>query len=61
MILRLWVRILSNILDGNGVKAMPESKPIPNSGSKMTIKRKIKVAKWGTPTKKCKRVYKIAS
>jgi hypothetical protein len=42
----------SNILDGgNGVKTMPESISVPSSGS-FENKKKIKVAKWGTPTKK---------
>ena len=34
------------MLDGNGVKAMSGSIPIPNPGS--FTKRKKKVAKWGT-------------
>jgi len=37
------------MLDGSGVKAMPETIPEPNSGS---LWKKIQVAKWGTHTHK---------
>ncbi len=50
MILRLWVQISSNILDGNGVKAIPEFISAPNSGSKNDNKNKnkgyLKNLKW---------------
>jgi len=40
------------MLDGSGVKAMPGSIPAPNPGSLNKLKRKkIQVAKWGTPKK----------
>jgi hypothetical protein len=55
MILRLWVRISSNILDGNGVKAMPELISAPNSGSKIDNKKKNKGSQMGhTDKKKCR-------
>jgi hypothetical protein len=41
MILRLWVQISSNILDGNGVKAIPESIFGTQFWFKMIIKRKM--------------------
>jgi len=37
------------MLDGSGVKAMPGSIPTPSSGSLKENKKKIQVAKWGTP------------
>jgi hypothetical protein len=43
MILRLWVQFSSIILDGNGVKAIPESILGTQFWFKMIIKRKIKV------------------
>jgi len=39
--------VSSEILDGNGVKAMPGPIPAPDSGS--CESKKIQVAKWGTP------------
>ncbi len=44
------------MLDGSGVKAMPELIPAPNSGSLKKI-RKIQVAKWGTPKKIIKKFF----
>jgi hypothetical protein len=52
MILRLWIRISSNILDGNGAKAMPESISAPNSGSKNDNKNKNKGSQMGHTDKK---------
>jgi len=43
--------VSSNILDGNGVKAMPGLISAPNSGRYRKIRRKVQVAKWGTPKK----------
>ena len=37
------------ILHGNGVKVMPGSIPVTRNPGSETEKRKIKVAKWGTP------------
>jgi len=42
------------MLDGSGVKAMPEWISTPNSGS-LLKNRKIQVAKWGTPKKTLKK------
>ena len=42
---------LIQILNGNSVKAMPGLVPVPNSGSFIEKKKKIKVAKLGTPKK----------
>ncbi len=44
------------MLDGSGVKAMPESIPTPNSGS-LQKNKKIQVAKWGTPKKYLKKYF----
>jgi len=38
------------MLDGSGVKAMPDSILTPNSGS-LYKNKKIQVAKWGKPKK----------
>jgi hypothetical protein len=38
------------MLDGSGVKAMPGSKPTPNSGS-LWKNKKIQVSKWDKPKK----------
>ncbi len=40
-----------SILDGDGVKVMPESIPVPNLVLAYETKKKNKVAKWGTPKK----------
>jgi hypothetical protein len=50
----LWVRISFNILDGNGVKAMPESIFSTQFWFKMIIKRKKYIgSQMGHTDKKC--------
>ncbi len=47
---RGWKVVGSNLIAGNGFKAMPGSITIPNPGSRYQMKRKkIQTAKWATP------------
>jgi hypothetical protein len=48
------------MLDGNSVKSMPGSISAPNPGSLINGKRKkMKVAKWGTPKKILNAIFRL--